>query len=123
MPVHSFEITRYDVEMVSDAEGATRGLQLEEAAGDRRNVAFLQFVPADRRSGRRQVSVSEQVVAVAADLPVAEFEWYYHLLQTEQPVFCYAAYERGEGPIHELETFGLTTDLETVGEGFADVSP
>jgi hypothetical protein len=123
MSVHSFEVARYDVEMVYDAEGTTRGLQLEGTADDRRNVAFLQFVPADRPSGRRQVSFSEQTVAVAADLPVAEFEWYYHLLQTEGPVFLYAEYERGEGPIHELETLGLTTDLETVGEGFEDVSP
>lgn len=124
MPEHTFEIASYDVDLNQSSEGATSGLRLqgEEGIEEPESVAYLNFYPERRFETRRQIGISSSVVSVTVNLRRAEFDHYYHLLQTERPVYLYAQFEDGDGPIQEVESFGVSTDLETVGEGFEDWS-
>lgn len=124
MPEHTFEIASYDVDLNLSAEGAISSLRLQsgERGDESQSVAYLNFYPDDQFEPRRRIGVSSSVVSVTANLRRTEYERFYHLLQTERPVYLYAQYEVGDEPIRQVESFGLSTDLETVGEGFEDWS-
>jgi hypothetical protein len=123
VPEHSFEIASYDVDLDLSPEGATSSLRLEgEDGDDPQSIAYLNFYPEARLEPRRRIGIASSVVSVTADVHRSEYERFYHLLQTEKPVYCYAQYESGDEPIRDVESFGVSTDLETVGEGFEDWS-
>lgn len=62
-------------------------------------------------------------MSATVDVPAGEFDHVYHALRTEEPVYLDAVYGDGDGPIHDLASVGLTTELEMVGGGSRDASP
>ncbi|MFB6106290.1 MAG: hypothetical protein ABEJ70_04880 [Halobacteriaceae archaeon] len=125
MAEHTFEVETYDVDLhpVPDADGATRSLRLESASGAARDVAYLNFYPPDGYAPRARLGTSRDATSLTVRLPEEEFDRFYHVLQTEEPVYCYAQYHPGEDPVVDVDEFGVTTELEMVGEGFTDHSP
>lgn len=121
MPEHTFEVDAYDVDLSMDDDGTTRGLRLTDR-GDPGTTAFLNFYPEGRIERRAEIAVAEEGTSLVVDAPLSEFDRFYHLLQTERPVYCYADYEERDGPLDDVESFGLATDLEMVGEGFEDLT-
>jgi hypothetical protein len=57
---------------------------------------------------------------VVVNLPLADFEPTYHILNTEKPVFTHF---RIHGDDNKLLSFDVSTSEEPVGEGPVDTSP
>ena len=84
-----------------------RSLRLTLA--DPTQTVSIQF-PAAAPTDYVDIGTSFSTMRVAAH----RFDEFYHLLQTESPVF-FTAYETGT-----IRFVGLTTDPEGTGEGFSD---
>ena len=78
----------------------------EETAG---HEAVLKFSAVD---GIKKLVISEE--RSEAILPLMDYEFFYHILQTEKPVY-YTAFDEG-GSLF----CGVSTDCEPVGEGLWD---
>jgi len=52
--------------------------------------------------------------------PMSDFDNFYHVLQTEKPLFFEWSFEESSG---RVASFQLRSAAEPLGEGFRDVSP
>jgi hypothetical protein len=52
--------------------------------------------------------------------PMCDFNDFYHVLQTEKPLFLEWTFESGSG---RITSYQLRSAAEPLGEGFRDVSP
>jgi hypothetical protein len=64
--------------------------------------------------------VNEKTGFVNVNLPLADFEPIYHIIQTEKPIFVHWRCDPEE---QRLAGFDVSTSEEPVGEGTHDTSP
>ena len=124
MASHDFQIEGYDVDLYFLEEGAKRSLKLagtDDAGED--CVAYLHFYPDDEDVTRAQLTRAPDLTGLVVDLHRSEYDQLYHVLQTEKPVYLYVEYEDADAPVLDVESIGITTELEMVGEGFEDLTP
>jgi hypothetical protein len=110
------EVDQYWVEVFASSNlsyNRSIRLSLKPSTGYPAHTVSIQFhpvLPADF------VNIGNTFSTI--QMSVDRFDTFYHLLQTEKPVF-FSAYETGNPPISFA---GLSSDAEGTGEGFRDAN-
>jgi hypothetical protein len=117
-PKAPLPLTAYKVGVMrSRGPGPVRWLtlELEKPEGEIKHVSvfFYEKDPGDRGFVNRETGF------VVANLPVADYQPMYHILQTEKPVFVTWRTETGEDALLSID---VSTSEEPIGEGFVDQS-
>ncbi len=112
-------ITSYKVGASRSVKGgAVRWLTLQIAnpAGGIKEVSVFFWEKVPSKMG----FVNRDTGFVCVNLPVADFDPMYRILNTESPIF---AHWRTDPEDERLASFDVSTNEEPVGEGFPDKSP
>ncbi len=112
------ELKNYQVNILRARTGPCRTLTLELMESfDKMSHATLFFYeesPSDLGMANRDTGM------LVVNLPLADFQPMYHVLQSEKPAFVNWRLEPGND---KIISFSLSTSREPLGEGFADNSP